>query len=185
MWPSISALPDASALAFVPLIYWVVFGALMAYDCVRYPLYRNTNSYICLLDCIFGAIPSIISLLAATQRPGVEQSAYFFFYGLYMTFAFLPSLFAFYAREKRTKQSKYGRRTIYFGLLWAAACILGSFSTTIMAALLVNNSYRDADKLRKLLNGGLHFVSLMNWIFLSILFAFVKYYYKFPTQKHA
>ncbi|KAL9559094.1 hypothetical protein MBANPS3_000575 [Mucor bainieri] len=186
MWPSLVGILNDSAMAFAPLMYWIVFGAAMAYYCIKYPLYRNMISYICLLACAFGIVASIISVMVVAWDVKAEESAFFFFYGLYITFAFLPSVFAFYTREKRTKQSNAGKYTTYFGFLWAAACILGSLATTIMAAIITHQSslIEDGDLLVRL-SGGLFFVILMNWGFVAVLLLLALIYVKRLTQQYA
>lgn len=172
-------------MSFAPLIYWIVFGAAMAYYCVKYPLYRNKISYICLMASIFGIVASVFSILVVAWDQSTEQPAYYIFYGLYSTFAFLPPIVAFYTREKRMKQSNAGKYTTYFGFLWAAGCILGSLATTIMAAIVTNLGYSSSDGLIERLTGGLIFVLVMNWGFIAVIILFVIFYVEHFTQKHA
>ncbi|KAK4521211.1 rim15, signal transduction response regulator [Mucor velutinosus] len=185
MWPSISALVNDHAMAFAPLIYWIVFGAAMVYYCIKHPVYRNRISYICLLASIFGIIASILSILSTTWGASIEQPAYFVFHGLYITFAFLPFIVAFYTREKQTKQSNAGKYTAYLGLLWAAACILGGLATTIMASIIVHQGYFENEGLLIRLSGGLYFLILMTWGFIAVILLLTLIYFKRLTEKHA
>ncbi|OAD00562.1 hypothetical protein MUCCIDRAFT_85967 [Mucor lusitanicus CBS 277.49] len=185
MWPSITAMLNDSAKSFGPLVYWVVFGAAMVYYCIKYPLYRNKISYICLLACVFGIVASIISILTTAWGGNIEYPAYFIFYGLYNTFAFLPPIAAFYAREKHMKQSNAGKYTTYLGFLWAAACILGSLATTIMAAVIAHQGYLEDEGVFLRLSGGLYFIILMNWGFIAVLLLLTLIYFKRLTQKYA
>lgn len=172
-------------MSFAPLIYWVVLGAVTVYYCIKYPLYRNTISYICVLACIFGIVASILSIVVIIWESNHEQPAFFFFYGLYSTFAFLPPIVAFHTREKRMKQSNTGKYTAYFGFLWSAACILGSLATTIMAAIITNQAYWVSEGLFERLTGGLIFVLVMNWGFIAVILLFALVYSKHLTQRHA
>ncbi|GAN08272.1 hypothetical protein MAM1_0197c07780 [Mucor ambiguus] len=185
MWPSIAVIQNNVLIAFGPLIYWVVFGGAMVYYCIKYPSYRNMISYICLFASVFGIVASIISLLAANWGRNIEQPAYFFFYGLYITFGFLPPIVAFYTGEKRMKQSSAGKYATCLGFLWAVACILGSLTTTIMAAIIAHHGFFEDEELLLRLSGGLHFVILMNWGFIAVLLLLTLIYSKHLTQKHA
>lgn len=107
----------------------------------KYPSKRNSVGYSALISAIAGFIYTTIIMVnfqTSAQVSKIGGAIVFVFYGIYLSFNFVPGLIGF-LRIANEKDNSTGKFSIYFAFLWAFVTIGVGLAMTIYTALKANS----------------------------------------------
>lgn len=115
---------------------------------VCYKLFSRSESkgpvgYAALVESLAGLIKYVMAMTLALGRSESAAKAYissFIFYGIYLSFAWVPGLIAFRRISKETANAG-GNMVALFGYLWAFIIVVVGFTLTIILAVNVEGMY--------------------------------------------
>lgn len=95
---------------------------------------KDLTAYSALVSALSGLICNAVIVARFIESPtvafGIASPSSYVFYGIYISFAFVPGLIGFY-RISKGNGSKIGKFTVYLGYLWALITIIIGLAMTV------------------------------------------------------
>lgn len=176
-------------LQYGPLILSGVISLLMTTMCLHSPVKQGLIGYICLFSGVAGVITA--GTLFASSGSFLFESAAYPFYGIYISFMFIPVLISFHLIAKQQKLEdnnktsiRMGTALIYLGYIWSTV-----FYATIIAVTVIQSALRngmdqtDYQKKTLIYAKATNFLFHSHWGFIAINLILTVLFYKHFDHK--
>lgn len=176
-------------LQYGPLILSSVITLLMTTMCVHLPVKQGLIGYICLFSGVAGVITAGI-LFASSGRFLFEYAAYPF-YGIYISFMFIPVLISFHriAKQQKLKDNsktsiRMGTALIYLGYIWSIVFFATTIAVTVIRSALGDDmDVADYQKKTLMYAKATNFLFHSHWGFIAINLILTALFYKHFDNK--
>lgn len=148
----------SSSWSYITMVLFLTLVVILGFYIATYSARRTSIGFSALVTALTGLICSILAV--ATYRITSESSvvgAFMFFYGMYISFAFVPGMYAFLIIS-RQMECQVGILLSYIGFIWVAVTMTTGLALSIIISTQNTLNYASA----------LLFFYLSNWVFVLL-----------------
>lgn len=142
--------------SYMTLILFLTLVITLTYYICKFSARRTIIGYSALITAVAGLICCVLAVASYRIKSDLSvTSTLLFFYGIYISFAFVPGLRAFLIISRQMESSS-GAWLSIFGFLWVGATIITGLVMAIITSVF---GYR---------SGSLLFFYLSNWVLVAM-----------------
>lgn len=176
-------------LQYGPLVLSAVISLLMTTMCLHSPVKPGLIGYLCLFSGVAGVITA--GILFASSGRFLFENAVFPFYGIYISFMFIPVLISFHRIAKQQKLEdnnktsiRMGTALVYLGYIWSAVFYATNIAVTVLQSALRNDMDEiDYQKKALMYAKATNFLFYSHWGFIAINLILTVLFYKYFDHK--